>query len=1259
MATLSQDTYAASGLLLSGVGGGGSQISTFSTFTVSSLNVLQLNAFDAYIGNLSSVFFLADEAYISSLSTLAIDLDGNLLTTAGAGGNAELLLNGVPVATTENISSLADWSFDPAISTVNMNANNIIGANQIRALTVNAPIISTTNIYAEGPETNYLLALEGATLNLNAQPITDQQGGVIQLTSGPDEGTTGGLITLEAQGGGQAGGPSSDGRINLITTTGPTAVGNPSQIFMSTGNLNIEADEDITADVANVNLNAAYSASILVDAVDDIGNVNQINITGENNFRGEVNIFAGTGNNNTNAGIVNIGAGGGTTYGRIRLISRGTTNGPGGLGGEITLRATDPTNPGVDDSFINLIANQVQVRGQPIGLLEGLEGVSTYTAGILSVETLANVSTINGQAYPPPAPSLTSSFTTASISSLTASQIIATQDLTVNATRYISETSRGYSNAVDRGIDVGGNAFYRVTAGNGNRGEISLTANPGAGGIYGEINLTANGGTTPGLIGSGGLINITANTPIGTDPALTSAVKISAAGINSYAGAVPNVGSLLGYNFIYGTLGVNLCAGLPSIIPNTPGTIYLYGTTGITLGSQTNTASDITQSAGGLYTTLLTGYWGGIPFAPQNLAIRGRQTVAGNSYVTLSNVTNLACDNGAITGVTSINGSAYPPVFEPPANAVVSTLTAANQISTPALFVSSVNGAVYPPPVIISPNLVVSTLTAADYVSTGSIYGVSTVCGGSVTNNIIFVEGGGITINNDGSDMVIDNAGSLQVRTDLIIPTYELIVSSIRGVSSINGQVYPPTFEPPANAVVSTLTAAVQVSTPELFVSSVNGAAYPPAGSTIISPDLVVSSLTAAVDVITFALSADTVLAPVYVSTPALRVSSINGYQPNRPVVSSLNVGPRDQAGTDFEAGIHTYTSIYLQDEGADNIDTGVLTLRRTTGSYTEPNSAPILSAFTVDAFSTLGATLPIIASRIYLNNGPGATAVATPISGDTAGNIVIPFSSIIGISTINGAAYPPAASIPANLTVSTLTAANQVSTPALFVSSVNGQIYPPPSAGGSPNAEFSTVTVSSFVSAPVISNVSSINDVNFNGGNINAQILEAQSGFNLAGAGTFTINGSTGGEGQVIQIIDGYPAWATPVRPSAYYSTSTESLPVFSTFSTVVSQVFTTQLSTGNCLVTGNLTFLNGDIIGDTLTTNLFLTGSGAGTAISTTGGFAAGYQNISLQYLIPQASLNPPGTPNTFEINIKKPDTDNSYTVTYATISVTTDLN
>ena len=102
-------------------GGIGSQ-STFSTVTISTANID--NATIADINNLflSTQIIEAEEAFISSISTFGIYLDGSLLTTAGP----DLLLNGVPIATTSNISSLADWSYDPAISTLNMNGNSSI-----------------------------------------------------------------------------------------------------------------------------------------------------------------------------------------------------------------------------------------------------------------------------------------------------------------------------------------------------------------------------------------------------------------------------------------------------------------------------------------------------------------------------------------------------------------------------------------------------------------------------------------------------------------------------------------------------------------------------------------------------------------------------------------------------------------------------------------------------------------------------------------------------------------------------------------------------------------------------------------------------------------------------------------------------------------------------------------------------------------------------------------------------------------------------
>jgi hypothetical protein len=486
------------------------------------------------------------------------------------------------------------------------------------------------------------------------------------------------------------------------------------------------------------------------------------------------------------------------------------------------------------------------------------------------------------------------------------------------ATRFLNANAKGVNFVVDEGVNAAAPASFSVTAQNGNRGDISLTANPGIAGVFGQINLTANGGTTAGLVGTGGLINLTANTPIGTDPALTSAIKLSAAGINSYAGAVPSIGSLLGYNFIYGTLGVNLCAGLPSVVPNIPGTTYIYGTTGVTIGSQLDTTSDIVQGAGGIYTTLLTGYWAGGVLSPQNLLIRGRQIpIIGDSYVVLSNVSTLSFDagaGGAITGLQTINGSAYPPaapafptalscitlvaslsvstpeLFVSSINGVeyvpggvspdliLSTLTAATSVSTPELFVSSINGVEYVPGGV-SPDLVVSTLTAATSVSTqelfvSSVNGVEYVPGGVSPDLIVSTLTAATSISTSEMSASSINVNYLTASGGLYAPggvsTGDLFVDRITStdfisasqlfVSSVNGAAYPPAVVIPADLVVSTLTAATSVSTSELYVSSINGVEYVPGG---VSPDIIVSTLTAATSV----------------STQELYVSSINGVE--------------------------------------------------------------------------------------------------------------------------------------------------------------------------------------------------------------------------------------------------------------------------------------------------------------------------------------------------------------------------------------------
>lgn len=228
----------------------------------------------------------------------------------------------------------------------------------------------------------------------------------------------------------------------------------------------------------------------------------------------------------------------------------------------------------------------------------------------------------------------------------------------------------------DNGIDIGTPGKVDITGSNGQQGQVNVVANAGALGqnVGGKISLTANGGTL-GPITYGGEVTIDANTgSLGSYGSATSAIKMSAAGINSYAGAIPSVGSLAGYNFIYGTGGVNICAGLPSVIPNIPTTTYVYGTGGVTLESGLLGDVDVKDS------TL-----GALSIKPRtsalvnlgDLAITGRPNVLTPvQYVTLDMVKSIGMDasasitgvktigmsSGAITGVSTINGAPYPPV---------------------------------------------------------------------------------------------------------------------------------------------------------------------------------------------------------------------------------------------------------------------------------------------------------------------------------------------------------------------------------------------------------------------------------------------------------------------------------------------------------------------------------------------------------------------------------------------------------------------
>ena len=178
----------------------------------------------------------------------------------------------------------------------------------------------------------------------------------------------------------------------------------------------------------------------------------------------------------------------------------------------------------------------------------------------------------------------------------TAGAVSGTGNISTTAKGVITDTAYGEVHTITNNFEVtcdGGlnpitTPNINLVAKNGNGGQINVTADPGSIlALGGVVNITGNGGTVtipqpppelPISVTVGGEVNITANTGSGAGLyTATSAINLNAAAINSYAGAIPSIGSLLGYNTVFGNLGVSICAGLPPSGIQFPGTIYCYG----------------------------------------------------------------------------------------------------------------------------------------------------------------------------------------------------------------------------------------------------------------------------------------------------------------------------------------------------------------------------------------------------------------------------------------------------------------------------------------------------------------------------------------------------------------------------------------------------------------------------------------------------------------------------------------------------------
>jgi len=229
-------------------------------------------------------------------------------------------------------------------------------------------------------------------------------------------------------------------------------------------------------------------------------------------------------------------------------------------------------------------------------------------------------------------------------------------------------------------------------------------------------------------------------------------------------------------------------------------------------------------------------------------------------------------------------------------------------------------------------------------------------------------------------------------------------------------------------------------------ISTINGAAYPPSGS--ISPNLTVSTLTL-------------------------------------PTTGSITIGP-DATITYGPSGTLNISATSLI-----NISTALnvadITLSSINGAAYPPAVAGIQSTI-----ANGGSFVDIDGAGNISSFSGGRTS----ITANSGGIHLIDSDNITSLDVMFDITMTPTSGAAVRINQAPLYVSS------VYLSSINGAIYPPPSGGGSPNAQFSTVTVSSFASVPQITNLSSINNIIQIGsfGELVAYQMATTNGANFAG---------------------------------------------------------------------------------------------------------------------------------------------------------------
>ena len=210
VSTMNSGSISTGSITTSSLGAINGSISSLYTdaLTASTATISSLSTATAFISSLTSEHISTntmDAEYInnSTIYSLAVFVDGAELATIGG---STLLLNGLPIATTNNLSSIADWSLEPAISNVNMNGFSLYSTNTISSVNVQAQNgifqnLMAMNVFSISSYTSTVSSLNMVSNKINTSTITDlaNNPGGISLYSGDiyvDTNSAGGGIYL-------------------------------------------------------------------------------------------------------------------------------------------------------------------------------------------------------------------------------------------------------------------------------------------------------------------------------------------------------------------------------------------------------------------------------------------------------------------------------------------------------------------------------------------------------------------------------------------------------------------------------------------------------------------------------------------------------------------------------------------------------------------------------------------------------------------------------------------------------------------------------------------------------------------------------------------------------------------------------------------------------------------------------------------------------------------------------------------------------